>query len=78
MSIGQVVKQTNNYIKKHETYLLKQNTKMTNIIIKMKVPIPIRIKYVFIESSLVFAPEKNHIFPATVKEVKQIVEYSYT
>lgn len=44
----------------------------------MKVPIPIRIKYVFIESSLVFAPEKNHILPATVKEVKQIVEYSYT
>lgn len=51
---------------------------MANIIIKMKIPIPIRIKYVFIESSLVFAPEKNHILPATVKEVKQIVEYSYT
>lgn len=45
---------------------------------KMKVPIPIRIKYVFLESSLVFAPEKNHILSATVKEVKQIVEYSYT
>lgn len=44
----------------------------------MKDPIPIRIKYVFMESSLVFAPEKKHILPATVKEVKQIVEYSYT
>lgn len=45
----------------------------------MKVPIPIRIKYVFWESSLVFSPEKNpHILSATVKEVKQIVEYSYT
>lgn len=45
----------------------------------MKVPIPIRIKYVFIESSLVFASEKKkHILSATVKEVKQIVENSYS
>lgn len=58
---------------------MKQNTKMTNIIIKMKDPIPIRIKYVFLESSFVFAPaKKKHILSATVKEVKQIVEYSYT
>lgn len=53
---------------------------MTNIRIKMKVPIPIRIKYVFLESSVVFAPEKkpHHILSATVKEVKQTVEYLYT
>lgn len=51
---------------------MKQNTKMINIIIKMTVPIPIRIKYVLLEASLVFAPEKNnnHILSATVKEVK--------
>lgn len=41
---------------------MKQNTKMTNIIIKMKDPIPIRIKYVFLESSFVFAPEKKTYF----------------
>lgn len=43
---------------------------MTNIRIKMKVPIPIRIKYVFLESSDVFPTEKNpHILSANVMEV---------
>lgn len=58
---------------------MKQNIKMTNIRIKMKVPIPIRIKYVFLESSDVFPTEKTpHILSANVMEVKQIDEYSYT